>query len=226
MAFSLLDHLQTTKASELKEISADKAIQRQLIAVALGQLIVRDRQDSATVYHAIQQQKEIMLWQDVDQQTITQIAALYDMPAELFRNYTEQLYNYAASEIKILDDTANFKQAGVSELIQGQMNYLPNQAPNQVWQLLGLTELQDKNISTQQPIDLSTSIASLSKMMHEASQASHTHPDDHLELDQHSTSAIELPYQRPAPHLFLILEPLLALIILIALWFIYINLAM
>ena len=226
MAFSLLDHLQTTKASELKEISADKAIQRQLIAVALGQLIVRDRQDSATVYQAIQQQKEIMLWQDVDQQTITQIAALYDMPAELFRNYTEQLCSYAASEIKILDDTANFKQAGVSELIQGQMNYLPNQAPNQVWQLLGLTELQDKNISTQQPIDLSASIASLSKMMHEASQASHTQPDDHLGLDQHSTSAIELPYQRPSPHLFLILEPLLALIILIALWFIYINLAM
>lgn len=225
MALSLLDHLQTTKAAPLKEITSDNAIQRKLIAVMLGQLIVRDRQDSATVYQAIQQQKEIMLWQNVDQQTITQIAALYDMPAEPFRNYTEQLSSYAASEIKMLDDTANFKQAGVSELIQSQINYLPNQAPNHVWELLGLTELQDKNISTQQPVDLGASMASLSKMMHEASQASHL-DGNHVAQHQHPTQTIDLTYQRPAPHIFLILEPLLALIILIVLWLIYINLAM
>ena len=225
MAFSLLDHLQTTKAAELKEITADKTIQRKLIAVMLGQLIVRDRQDSTTVYQAIQQQKEMMLWQNVDQQCISQLAALYDMPADPFKNYTEQLYSYAASEIKTLDDTANFKQAGVSELIQGQINYLPNQAPDPAWQLLGLTELQGKHIATQQPVDLGASMASLSKMMHEASQSSHLN-DDHLALDPHHTQAMELAYQRPAPHVFLILEPLLALIILIALWVIYINLAM
>ena len=225
MAFSLLDHLQTTKAAELKEITADKTIQRKLIAVMLGQLIVRDRQDSTAVYQGIQQQKEMMLWQNVDQQCISQLAALYDMPADPFRNYTEQLYSYAASEIKTLDDTANFKQAGVSELIQGQINYLPNQAPDPAWQLLGLTELQGKHIATQQPVDLGASMASLSKMMHEASQSSHLN-DDHLALDPHHTQAMELAYQRPAPHVFLILEPLLALIILIALWVIYINLAM
>lgn len=225
MAFSLLDHLQTTKAAELKEITADKTIQRKLIAVMLGQLIVRDRQDSTAVYQGIQQQKEMMLWQNVDQQCISQLAALYDMPADPFKNYTEQLYSYAASEIKTLDDTANFKQAGVSELIQGQINYLPNQAPDPAWQLLGLTELQGKHIATQQPVDLGASMASLSKMMHEASQSSHLN-DDHLALDPHHTQAIELAYQRPAPHVFLILEPLLALIILIALWVIYINLAM
>lgn len=225
MAFSLLDHLQTTKAAELKEITADKTIQRKLIAVMLGQLIVRDRQDSTTVYQGIQQQKEMMLWQNVDQQCISQLAALYDMPADPFKNYTEQLYSYAASEIKTLDDTANFKQAGVSELIQGQINYLPNQAPDPAWQLLGLTELQGKHIATQQPVDLGASMASLSKMMHEASQSSHLN-DDHLALDPHHTQAMELAYQRPAPHVFLILEPLLALIILIALWVIYINLAM
>lgn len=225
MAFSLLDHLQTTKAAELKEITADKTIQRKLIAVMLGQLIVRDRQDSTAVYQGIQQQKEMMLWQNVDQQCISQLAALYDMPADPFKNYTEQLYSYAASEIKTLDDTANFKQAGVSELIQGQINYLPNQAPDPAWQLLGLTELQGKHIATQQPVDLDASMASLSKMMHEASQSSHLN-DDHLALDPHHTQAMELAYQRPAPHVFLILEPLLALIILIALWVIYINLAM
>lgn len=225
MAFSLLDHLQTTKAAELKEITADKTIQRKLIAVMLGQLIVRDRQDSTAVYQGIQQQKEMMLWQNVDQQCISQLAALYDMPADPFKNYTEQLSSYAASEIKTLDDTANFKQAGVSELIQGQINYLPNQAPDPAWQLLGLTELQGKHIATQQPVDLGASMASLSKMMHEASQSSHLN-DDHLALDPHHTQAIELAYQRPAPHVFLILEPLLALIILIALWVIYINLAM
>ena len=225
MAFSLLDHLQTTKAAELKEITADKTIQRKLIAVMLGQLIVRDRQDSTAVYQGIQQQKEMMLWQNVDQQCISQLAALYDMPADPFKNYTEQLSSYAASEIKTLDDTANFKQAGVSELIQGQINYLPNQAPDPAWQLLGLTELQGKHIATQQPVDLGASMASLSKMMHEASQSSHLN-DDHLALDPHHTQAMELAYQRPAPHVFLILEPLLALIILIALWVIYINLAM
>ncbi len=223
MAFSLLDHLQNNQSAALQQLTNDQAIQRQMIAVMLAQLVVRDRQESTVVYQAIQQQKDAVLWQGVDQQAIEQLAALYDMPATPFKNITEQLYVYAAQEIKALDDAANLKQAGVSELIQGQIDYLPHQAPDQAWQLLGLTELQGQSLNSSQPVDLNSSIASLSKMMHEASQA--TYVNSHDPLAHENSQSIELPYQRSTPHVFLILEPLLALIILIMLWVIYMNLS-
>ena len=221
MAFSLLDHLQSTKATELQQLTANKDLQRSLIAVMLGQLVVRDRQDATTLYQAIQHQQALDIWHGVDHSTIEQLAGLYNLSAESFKNFTEQLSTYTAREIKTLDDAANFKQSGVSELIQGQKNFLPNQAPDQVWQLLGLTELQGKSMTNQQPVDLGASIASLSKMMQDASQASYIDPHHDEVVTQNNSHIIALPDQRAAPQFFLILEPLIALMILIALWCIY-----
>ena len=225
MAFSLLDHLQTTQADKLQQLTADKSVQRQLLAVMLAQLVVRDRQESAAVYQSIQQHTGTVLWHGVDASTIEQLASLYDMPAEAFKNMTEQLYVYVASEIKTIDDSANLSQAGVSELIQGQVDYLPNQAPDQAWHLLGLPELQDQSKVIEQPVELGASIASLSKMLHDASKVSQLQQADDLQLINDNHQVVELAYQRPAPHLFLVLEPIIAIIILVMLWMTYMNLS-
>ena len=223
MAFSLLDHLQTTQATKLQQLSDDKTVQRQMLATMLAQLVVRDRQDSAAVYQAIQQQTNAVLWQGAEPTMVEHLAKLFDMPAQQFKHMTEQLYNYVASEIKTIDDSANLAQAGVSELIQGQVDYLPNQAPDRTWDLLGLPELQGHTKVVEQPVELGATIASLSKMLHDASQVSQLQQGEHMHPINDTHQVIEPAYQRPAPHLFLVLEPIIAVIILVGLWIIYAN---
>ena len=224
MAFSLLDHLQSTQAAKLQQLSTDKPVQRQMLATMLAQLVVRDRQDSAAVYQAIHQQSNAVLWQGTEPETVEQLARLNNMSAGQFKEATEQLYAYTASEIKTIDDSAHLAQAGVSELIQGQVDYLPNQAPDHTWQLLGLPELQGHTNVIQQPVELGATIASLSKMLHDASQVSQLQHGDHMHPIDDTHQVVEPMYQRQAPHLFLVLEPLIAIIILVSLWMIYVNL--
>ena len=242
MAFSLLDHLQNSRQTEIQALvpAIDADGQRELLAMVLGQLIVLDRSNSQALYQAIAAQKHVILWQGLDDQAISQLAATTALPVSEFKSVLDQLYGYASDEIHSLDSTANLEQAGVSELIQGQREYLAGAATDQVWHVLNLTELQGQTAATETAVDLNASIASLNKLMMDASQmntqtpdhAHHNDPaaahDPDLHHDQHDHSyghaAIELPSQRPAPRFFLVLEPLIALLILIALWEIYNNL--
>lgn len=234
MAFSLLDHLQNSRQAEIQALlpNTDPTGQRELLAIVLGQLIVLDRTNSPALYQAIAAQDSSVLWQGLDDQAISQLATTATLSVEDFKAILGQLYADTIAEIHSLDSTANLEQAGVSELIQGQAEYLPGTAPDQVWRALNLTELQGQTATTETAVDLNASIASLNKMMMEASQmqavdntqtnATTTLHDEHD--DSHAHPSIALPAQRPAPRFFLALEPIIALLILIALWMIYHNL--
>lgn len=258
MAFSLLDHLQTTRQTELQALlpTADQASQRELLALVLGQLIVRDRADSNAMYQAIKQYNHAEFWRGLDLNALQPLAQQHGLSTDALHQVIDQLYTDVATEINSLDDAANFEQAGVSELIQGQADYLAGQADEQIWAALNLTELQGQAPVEEQAVDLNASIASLSKLMHEASQLSQqpavqgnvsqntviedttmnhstqtvdslsstnlqSHHGDH---DAHQ-QPIQLPLQRPAPRFFLGLEPLIALMILAAVWIGYLNIS-
>lgn len=240
MAFSLLDHLQSSRQAEIQAIvpAADEEGQRELLAIVLGQLIVLDRANSAAVYQAITSQDHRIFWQGLDEQAINQLAATCDLPVADFKSVIDQLYANVSNEIHSLDSTANLEEAGVSELIQGQTEYLAGVAPDQVWGALNLSELQGQTATTETAVDFNASIASLNKMMMDASQMntqtmndlSNSHMDAHpLNAEQqhgnHAPASIALPPQRPAPRVFLALEPLIALGILVALWVIYNHLS-
>jgi hypothetical protein len=247
MAFSLLDHVQTSRQNDIQALlpTVDQDGQRQLLAIVLGQLIVLDRADSPALYQAITAQDHSMFWQGLDDHAISQLAAITTLPVADFKSVINQLYGYVSAEINSLDSTANLEQAGVSELIQGQAEYLAGTAPDQVWSVLNLAELEGQAAPTEAPVDLNASMASLNKMMMDASQmntstidnsavpndtvvlendlhGSHL-PDSHQQGD-HGHAAIKLSPQRPAPGFFLMLEPLIALVILVALWITYTNL--
>lgn len=238
MAFSLLDHLQNSRQADIQALlpNTDPSGQRELLAIVLGQLIMLDRTDSTALYQAIAAQDHRVFWQGLDDQAISQLATTTTLSVEDFKTIIGQLYTYSSDEIHSLDSTANLEQAGVSELIQGQAEYLAGTAPDQVWRALNLTELQGQTATTETAVDLNASIASLNKMMMEASQiqaldntqtnATITlhNEHDHDHDDSHAYTSIALPPQRPAPRFFLAIEPIIALLILIALWMIYHNL--
>lgn len=174
MAFSLLDHLQTTRQTELQALlpTADQASQRELLALVLGQLIVRDRADSNAMYQAIKQYNHTEFWRGLDLNALQPLAQQHGLSTNTLHQVIDQIYTDIATEINSLDDAANFEQAGVSELIQGQADYLAGQADEQIWAALNLPELQGPAPVQEQAVDLNASMASLSKMMHEASQFS------------------------------------------------------
>lgn len=233
MAFSLLDHLQNSCQASLQALvpAMDGDGQRQLLAIVLGQLMVLDRTNSTALYQALASQDQHIFWQGLDEQAIGQLAATTALPVAEFNRVIDQLYGAATDEIRSLDRVASLEQAGVSELIQGQAEYLAGSAPDQVWQVLNLKELQGQNAPAEAAVDLNASMASLNKMMMDASQMTtqplDTAPQPDLALQQHDhghAASIALPPQRPAARLFLVLEPLIALLILLALWMIYTNL--
>lgn len=200
MAFSLLNHLQTTRQTELEALlpNADQASQRELLALVLGQLIVRDRADSSAVYQAIKQQNHDEFWQGLDLNTLQPLAQQHGLSTEALHQVIDQLYAYTANEINSLDDAANLEQAGVSELIQGQADYLAGQADAQIWTAINLPELQGAAPVQEQAVDLNASIASLSKMMHDASQRSQQPApvkDEHM---NHNASTADLLTKHPA----------------------------
>ncbi|RYY77972.1 MAG: hypothetical protein EOO69_12585 [Moraxellaceae bacterium] len=234
MAFSLLDHLQNSRQADIQALlpTLDPDHQRELVAIVLGQLIVLDRTNSPALYQSITAQDHSLFWQDLDDQAISQLATTTTLSVEDFKPIIGQLYTYTSAEIHSLDSAANLEQAGVSELIQGQAEYLAGAAPDQVWRVLNLNELQGQTAPTETAVDLNASIASLNKMMMDASQMN-TQTLDETQHDSlavahdehnHAHAVIQLPAQRPVPRFFLALEPLIALLILMAMWMIYHNL--
>lgn len=172
MAFSLIEHVQSQYQEQLAQLlpAQDPDTQQEMIAAVLGQLIVLDRNHSALLYAAIQQQNSQFFAEHLSQAQISQLASLYSLDATVTQQALMGIYQLVSQEIKQLDDVASFGQAGVSELIQGQLETLAGRAPDSVWTTVGLTELQGQTAVEAAPVDLADSMASLSKIMSEASQ--------------------------------------------------------
>lgn len=226
MAFSLLSHIRQNNSAALKAaLPAQSPEQKsQLIAFVLAHLVYLNRQDSAVTYQHIKGNQPDFFWQDIDANAFATYSAQAFAGSSLadIQGFIAQLLGYLLQDINDIDDTASLEQAGVSELIEGQLEHLAGEAADPLWAIAQLPELQGQVDQHEAPADLQTSIASLSKMIHDAAtQAQHdTHHDDHHDDHGHHSS-IELPPQREASTFFKVLEPLVALLILVSLlcWF-------
>lgn len=172
MAFSLLDHIQTNYQAELNQLLSTQSSdsQQSVIALALGELIVLDKKDSMQLYQAIRQQEIQFFAQTINDHEVAQLGNILQIEPSQLNNALTRIFQILIQEIKQLDDAANFEQAGISELIQAQQDYLAGQAPDQVWQLIGLNQLEGQAVYEEDQVDLAQSMASLTKIMHEASQ--------------------------------------------------------
>ena len=234
MAFSLLNHIKQSKSKEISSLlpALDAVKKSHVIAFSLAHLVYLNRKDPAQNYQAIRDQNLDFFWQDVDTAQLTaQAEQASGIAIDDLRAFTNQIIAYIYADIIEIDDAASLEQDGVSELIEGQLEHLSAEAPDWLWAAARLDELQGQVAETEQPIDLETSIASLSKMIHQAATTTHTDdPIDHeIDGDDHSSPHashhIELPPQRDAPAFFKVLEPLVAFLILISLlcWFLGYN---
>lgn len=227
MAFSLLSHIRQNNSAALKAALPAQSPEHksQLVAFVLAHLVVLNRQDSAATYQHIKTSQPDFFWQGIDGNAFAAYSAqafASSSPADI-QGFITQILGYLLQDINDIDDTASLAQDGVSELIEGQVEHLAGEAADPLWDIAGLPELRGQVEQQDTAVDLQTSIASLSKMIHDA--ATHTQHDSHHD-DQHDDnhghhSTFELPPQREVSTFFKVLEPLVALAILVsvACWF-------
>lgn len=229
MAFSLLSHIkQNNKSALTAALAAQSPEQKsELIAFVLAHLVYLNRQDATATYQQMKAGQAEFFWQGID----TDALSAYVMQAYAGSSFAEvqafiaKIMGYLLQDINDIDDTASLAQDGVSELIEGQLEHLAGEAADPLWAIAQLPELQGQVEQQDAPVDLQTSIASLSKMIHDAATQNqpashHDQHDPHHDSHGHPAS-IELPPQREAPTFFRVLEPLVAVLILLSLlcWF-------
>lgn len=216
MAFSLLSHIKQNNRAAISAVlpSLSPEQKSELIAFSLAHLVYLNRKNATATYQHIKASQPDFFWQEINASAfdsyVTQTYA--GSSSADIQAFINQILAYVLQDINDIDDTASLAQDGVSELIEGQLEHLAGEAADPLWSIAQLPELQGQVEQQETPVDLQTSIASLSKMIHEAT-TQHQHDDEH---GHHAV--IELPPQREASTLFKVLEPLVALAILLCLW--------
>lgn len=225
MAFSLLSHIKQNNRAAIAAALPNLSIEQksELIAFSLAHLVYLNRQDAVTTYQHIKARQADFFWQSIDNNAFdTYVAQAYaDSSTAEVQAFINQILAYLLMDINDIDDTASLEQAGVSELIEGQLEHLAGEAADPLWAIAQLPELQGQVEQQATPVDIHTSIASLSKMIHDAATHSQSQGNDDTSHDLHNDTHHphnELPPQREASTLFKVLEPLLALAILWGLW--------
>lgn len=121
---------------------------------------------------------------------------------ELEQNISEVLA-LQLTELKQLDQTGNFGNKGLGELLLGQIEHLSGQADDWVWSTNDLIELKGSKPIPQEELSLEASMKEFNQMVQQ-----HTH-DDHQNIE---------PAEAIVPTWSKVLEPIVAIAILAILW--------
>ena len=169
--------------------------------LALGKLITLIRKDGAKLYHEIQTQDHLYIQELARHLTTSPHNVSQLAKADLEHSLTEML-SLQFAELKQLDETGNFGERGIHELLVGQVEHLSGQADDWIWTTNDLTELIGSKPIPEEEL-------SLEETMKEFNQMVNQHTTDHS--DQLHTQVVE---QNPTPTWAKLIEPAVAIVIL------------
>lgn len=208
MAFDLVQYfaaqIKLQKPSLLKQYNAvdrDQYIQ-EINALSLGKLVSLWREDNQKLYQEIDHQDELYIQEIARRLTTSQHNQSTLSKTELEQNISEVLA-LQLTELKQLDQTGNFGNKGLGELLLGQIEHLSGQADDWVWSTNDLIELKDSKPTPQEELSLEASMKEFNQMVQQ-----HTH-DDHQNIE---------PVEAIVPTWSKVLEPIVAIAILAILW--------
>ncbi|MEC7120980.1 MAG: hypothetical protein VXW65_13915 [Pseudomonadota bacterium] len=230
MALSLLQHIRDEQHANLSttlqknglNLADASSLVNWVIPLVLAHLVdLNQRHGTGLVLALVNTQAVDGLWQTLDQERlIGQVQRHINSDGTTIIQSCNQIADAVLSELFILVDTASLGEDGLNELLEGQPEHLQGQAPEWVWSLSGLTV--NNNTATPanvaEPLDLVAGMASLNQLMQQAAQQPaepHMHTDHHVD--------IVLPTQRAAGNVTRILEPLIALALLLLLYVFFMH---
>ncbi|MBT0888636.1 MULTISPECIES: hypothetical protein [Acinetobacter] len=208
MAFDLVQYfaaqIKLQKPSLLKQYNAvdrDQYIQ-EINALSLGKLVSLWREDNQKLYQEIDHQDELYIQEIARRLTTSPHNQSPLSKTELEQNISEVLA-LQLTELKQLDQTGNFGNKDLGELLLGQIEHLSGQADDWVWSTNDLIELKGSKPIPQEELSLEASIKEFNQMVQQ-----HTH-DDHQNIE---------PVEAIVPTWSKVLEPIVAIAILAILW--------
>lgn len=208
MAFDLVQYfaaqIKLQKPSLLKQYNAvdrDQYIQ-EINALSLGKLVSLWREDNQKLYQEIDHQDELYIQEIARRLTTSPHNQSPLSKTELEQNISEVLA-LQLTELKQLDQTGNFGNKGLGELLLDQIEHLSGQADDWVWSTNNLIELKGSKPIPQEELSLEASMKEFNQMVQQ-----HTH-DDHQNIE---------PAEAIVPTWSKVLEPIVAIAILAILW--------
>lgn len=160
------------------------------------------REDNQKLYQEIDHQDELYIQEIARRLTTSQHNQSTLSKTELEQNISEVLA-LQLTELKQLDQTGNFGNKGLGELLLGQIEHLSGQADDWVWSTNDLIELKGSKPIPQEELSLEASMKEFNLMVQQ-----HTH-DDHQNIE---------PVEAIVPTWSKVLEPIVAISILAILW--------
>jgi hypothetical protein len=211
MAFDLVhyftEQIQFQKPELLAGYPAEqrKSYLTEINVLTLGKLIDLWRKNDTTVYQEIHHQDALYIQEIVRHLTTSKHNHSTLPKAELEVAMTD-IFSLQLQEIKQLDETGQFGQKGIRELLLGQVEHLSGRAEDWVWTTNNLTELLGSKPIVQEAVSLDATMKEFNQMVHQ----SHDHHDDHVQVEEPTVAVV--------PTWAKVLEPIVAVLIL---WVLY-----
>lgn len=219
MAFDFVSYIGQQVEQQQPQLLASqaKAERKQfvthLLAFQVAELISAQKKNADAVYAQIKNQ-------DIEQlstRTYSHIqneekAQQYFAPIQPELNATNQnIAQIFLQELQHLDQSASLGQDGISELINGQQHWLQVHADAWFWDSIGQPEhKRAEDIEAEQTVDSQQVMKEFSQMISQNAQHD-THQADH----DHAHQSVEIIPSAEASRFFLVLNPLIALAIII-----------
>lgn len=184
----------------------------ELNALALGKTIQLWRQDESKLYQEIHHIDPLYL-QGIARHLVTSSNNQSELASKELETGLMEVLALQFTEIKQLDDTGNFGQNGLRELLTGQVEHLSGQADDWVWSTSQLTELIGTKPQRSEEISLDETMKEFNQMVNTAQTPATT--------DHHITIEVQ---ESAIPSWSKVIAPLVALAILVFLYCQYIQL--
>ena len=208
MAFDLVQYfaeqIKIQKPQLLRQYSSKERCDylSEVNALTLGRLIHLWRTDSGKIYQEIQTQDQLYI-QEIARHLTTSDKNKSTLSKEDLEQTASEILLLQLCELKQLDDTGNFGQTGVRELLLGQIEHLSGQAKDWVWQTNELIELVGSQPIVQEEISLNETMKEFNQMVN--TQTTEDHLDAHKTLETIQTTS---------PSWAKVVEPMVALVVL------------
>ena len=208
MAFDLVQYfaeqIYTQKPQLLSQYSAEERCHylNEINTLSLGRLISLWRKDEDKIYQEIHSQDPLYI-QEISRHLTTSKLNQSELAKPELEQATSEVLSFQLSELKQLDETGNYKQRGMRELLLGQIEHLSGQAKDWVWSTNELNELIGSQPIIEDEISLDQTMKEFNQMV------SHVQNDSHEVVE---------PVVAQVPTWSKIVEPAVAIFVLAILY--------
>lgn len=205
MAFDLVhyfaEQIEIQKPQILQQHATEKrqAHLFEINVLVLGKIISLWRTEPDQIYREIQSQDQLYI-QEIARHLTTSLNNESELSQTEFEQSSSEVLAFQFQELKQLDNTGNYGQNGMRELLLGQIEHLSGQAKDWVWSVNNLNELIGSQPIEEESLSLDDTMKEFNQMVH--------NQNTHAVAETEEVAIVQNPTWAK------VLEPIVALVVL------------